>query len=235
MIVRINQLDPARADPDSGWPAAGLLGPIRPGAPPRTSDLPPVRAFELLILGQDEQNRPLTEAFRQSQLRQMIPPALGALREPGEEVVVRLDGSVADGELLAAFRWLTDPDGRGRFAVSGMRKLEDAPGTPLGSIRMHPTGPRLGALCTDPAVGLERSVRLRAFCVPESLVNPVLELANPDDERWDEVLDRAGLIVATTRGLRSLQIYTRRFDAAAVKSRIMQRLVALASGQGVPA
>src|SRR3954452_723741 len=125
MIVRINQLDAARADLDSGWPSAGLLGAVRPGAPPRASaaELPPVRAFELLILGQDEQNRPLTETFRQGQLRQMIPPALGALREPGEEVVVRLDGPVADGELLAAFRWLTDPDGRGRFAVSGMRKL----------------------------------------------------------------------------------------------------------------
>jgi hypothetical protein len=102
-------------------------------------------------------------------------------------------------------------------------------------MRIHATGPRLGALCTDLAVGLERSVRLRAFCVPEPLVNLLLELSDPEDERWDEVLDRAGLILGTTRGLRSLQIYTRRLDAAAVKSRIMQRLMALASGQATPA
>src|SRR5687768_13646365 len=103
MIVRINQLDASRAEADSGWPAGGPTGAIRTasGGPP-----PGARVFELLILDQDEQGRPLSETFRRAQLRQMLPQAIAALREPGEEVVLRLDGALADGELLAAFRWL---------------------------------------------------------------------------------------------------------------------------------
>src|SRR6476660_9953034 len=125
MIVRINQLDVARADQEAGWPGAGPQGPLGPsgGAPAAAAEM---RTFELLILGHDEQNRPVSDAFRQAQLRQMVPHALIALREGDEEIVVRLDGPLAEGELLAGFRWLTEADGRGRFAVSAAQKREDA-------------------------------------------------------------------------------------------------------------
>jgi hypothetical protein len=195
-----------------------------------------LRTFELLILGHDEQNRPVSDAFRQAQLRQMVPHALIALREGDEEIVVRLDGPLAEGELLAGFRWLTEADGRGRFAVSGAWKREDAPSEVIGGIRLQPSPGRLAGLCADGGLGLERSVRLRAFCVPGSLVNTVLEIAEAEDARWGEVLERAGVTIGTTRGLRSLHIQSRRLDAAGVKSRVMRRLIALASpGATVPA
>jgi hypothetical protein len=235
MIVRINQLDAARAEQDAGWPGVGPLGPLKgvPSASPAPAEL---RTFELLILGHDEQNRPLPDVFRQAQLRQIIPQALIALREGDEEIVVRLDGPLAEGELLAGYRWLTEADGRGRFAVSAAQKREDAPAEVIGGIRLQPSPGRLAGMCADGGLGLGRSVRLRAFCVPGPLVNTMLEISEPDDARWGEVLERAGVTVGTTRGLRSLHIQSRRFDAAAVKSRIMRRLIALATpGATVPA
>src|SRR4051812_30107503 len=149
MIVRINQIDAARADMESGWPVRGPAGPLRSQA------LAMERAFELLILEQDEQNRLLPDPFRRAQLRQMVPLAIDALREPGEEVVVRLDGPLVDGQLLPALRWLTDPDGQGRYVMSDVRKMDDAPGEAPASLRLHISAPRLLALCTDPAIGLE--------------------------------------------------------------------------------
>jgi hypothetical protein len=234
MIVRINQLDVARADQEAGWPAGGPQGPLGPtGSAPAAGEL---RTFELLILGHDEQNRPVSDAFRQAQLRQMVPHALIALREGDEEIVVRLDGPLAEGELLAGFRWLTEADGRGRFAVSAAQKREEAPAEVIGGIRLQPSPGRLAGMCADGGLGLERSVRLRAFCVPGALVNTVLEIAEADDPRWAEVLERAGVTIGTTRGLRSLHIQSRRLEAAGVKSRIMRRLIALASpGATVPA
>jgi hypothetical protein len=239
MIVRINQLDAAQVERDSGWLSGGLMGPLgaaaggaagAPGAPsPWPSDL---RAFELLILGQDEQQRPLTETFRQTQLRHIIPEASAALREPGEEIVVRLDGPLSEGELVPAFRRLTDAAGFGRFAFSPAQKLQLAPQTVVGSVRLVPTYKSFVGLCADSTLGLERSVRLRAIAVPESLTNAVLETGPADDPRWAEVLPKAGFLIGPSRGLRSLQILTRRLDAATVKSRIMQRLLSGAGASG---
>ena len=230
MIVRINQLDASRAESDSGWPPGGPTGPLR-AAP---AALPGAKVFELLILEQDEQGRPLSETFRRAQLRQMLPQAIAALREPGEEVVLRLDGLLADGELLAAFRWLTDADGRGQFAFSAAHKRDHGPQEVTCAVRVHPSPRLLASLCGDMALGLERSVRLRAVCVPEDLVNPLLSIATPDDERWDEVLPRSHFLLGVTRGLRSLQITTARFDAVTVKSRVMKRLMSAATGAAAP-
>ena len=189
-------------------------------------------AFELLILGQDEQKRPLTETFRQTQLRHIIPEASAALRELGEEVVVRLDGPLADGELLPAFRRLTDATGYGRFAFSAAQKLQQGPQTVVGSVRLVPPYKSFVGLCADSAVGLERSVRLRAIAVPEPLTNLVMEMNAADDARWGEVLGKMGFLIGPTRGLRSLQILARRFDAATVKAKIMQRLLSGAAAGG---
>lgn len=227
MIVRINQLDASRAEADSGWPAGGPTGPLRS----RAGVLPPgAKVFELLILNEDEQGRPLSDTFRRAQLRQMLPQAIAALREPGEEVVLRLDGPLADGELLAAFRWLTDSDGRGRFALSAAQKLDAGPQEVHCAVRIHPSPRLLASICGDMALGLERSVRLRAVCVPDALVSATLGVPAPDDARWDEILPRAGFVLGATRGLRSFQITTARFDAGTLKGRVMRRLMSAAAG-----
>jgi hypothetical protein len=225
MIVRINQVEASQVERESGWLAGGLAGPLLGGAWPAD-----MRAFELLILGQDEQQRPLSEPFRQTQLRHMIPEAAAALREKSEESVVRLDGPLVDGELLAAFRRLTDAAGAGRYAFSGAHKPGVAPQTQLGSVRLSPTQKAFVGLCADSALGLERSVRLRVIAVPEPIVNEVLEVGPVDDPRWAQLLPQAGFLLGPSRGLRSIHILTRRFDAATVKARIMQRLIAGAAG-----
>jgi hypothetical protein len=228
MIVRINQFDAPRPDVEAGWAAAGRLGPLGAAWPAG------VRAYEVLILDHDEQRRPLPEAFRQHQMRQLIPQAVAALREPGEAVVARLDGPLADRELLPAYRHLTDAAGAGRFAVSGAGKLDPAPAEVLAGVRLESSGPALAALCADAMVGLDRSVRLRVFGVPDDLVGPLLDTDAPDDERWAELLARTGFVLGTVRGLRALHVLTARFDAAAVKARLMRQLLAAAQAAAKP-
>lgn len=225
MIVRINQIDIAKAEAESGWPAGGRLGGVKASWPAG------VKSFELVILLQDERNQPLTDTFRQQQLRQMIPQAAFALRQPGEVFVARLDGPVAERELLPAWRHLTDPDGRGRYAFTAVAKADDAPAELAACVRVVPSNKRLASICQDPALGVERAVRLRLFLVPEMAVADLLEAVEPDDARWEAILAACPLQIGTTAGLRSLQIYTRQFDVTQVKSLVMQRLMAVARGE----
>jgi hypothetical protein len=225
MIVRINQFDAPRPESEAGWPGEGRLGPLLAPWPEGT------RAFEVLILEQDEARRPLAEAFRQQQLRQLIPQAVAALREPGEEVVVRLDGPFAERELLPALRYLTDPDGRGRYALSPTAKLDIAPAEVMSGVRIQPSAQVLQALCGDGAVGLERAVRLRVFSVPEDVAPAIVEVDSADDERWPDLLPRVGFVLSTVRGMLALHILTARYDTVAVKTRLMQRLHSLAQQQ----
>ncbi len=227
MIVRINQFDAPRPEAEADWPGEGRLGPILAPWPEAT------RAFEVLILEQDEQQQPLSEGFRQQQLRQLIPQAVAALRQPGEEVVVRLDGPLAERELLPAYRHLTDALGAGRFAISSAVKLDAAPAEIITGVRIQPTPQALHKLCGNTALGLERSVRMRVLCVPEALVDMVVDIDSPDDGRWAEVLRQAGFVLSPVRGMLALHVLTTQFDAATVKSRLMHRLSSLAR-QAVP-
>lgn len=224
MIVRINQFDAPRPDAEAGWPSSGRLGPL--GAAWPTG----VRAFEVLILEQDEQQRPLSEAFRQQQMRQLIPQAVAALREPGEAVVVRLDGPLARRELLPAYRHLTDATGEGRFAVSAAGNVDAGAHELLAGVRLQPTDSSLAALCADAELGLERSVRMRVFGVAGEMVNPLLDIDAVQDERWSDVLARAGFVLGTVRNLLALHVLTVRFDAATVKGRLMRQLLSAAQG-----
>lgn len=220
ITVRINQLDLAQAEPESAWPSAGPQAGVRGPWPGDT------RAFEVLIVGVDEHSRAISDGFRHEQLRRMIPQVVMALRDPGEELVVRLDGPLADRELMPAYRWLVDPIERtGRFACSPIRKLEHPAEDVLASVRVQPSIRQLAAICGDGSVGLERSVRLRIASVPEQLIGQVLSLDQPDDPAWAAIVAEAGFMLSTSRGLRSLQVLTHRLDAAAIKGRIMQRLL----------
>lgn len=223
MIVRMNQFDVARAEQEAGWAPFGLMGPVAYAWPPDA------RAYEVLVLDRDEQGRALGEEFRRQQVRLLIPQAVVALSEPGEQVVVRLDGPWADDELVPALGYLTESDGSGRFAFSGVQKLEHRPQETIASVRIHPTPQRLAALAGDARLGLDRSVRLRVVAVPNHLVNPLMDVTSAEDERWAEILPQAGFVLGTTRGLRTLHVITGRFDTPTLKSRLTQRLAAAAA------
>src|SRR5688572_21861934 len=187
MIVRINQFDVFLAEQYAGWPETGLQGPLAAPWPADTN------AFEILILDQDEQRQPLSRPFRQSQLRQLLPQVIEALVEPNEKLVARLDGPVEPDQLLPAFNYLTDARGAGRFGIAAATKLDLAPGyNGTGGVRMELSTTALTKLCNEQALGLERSVRLRIFALPEALVNPFLDISEVDDERWPEILPQAG-------------------------------------------
>jgi hypothetical protein len=222
VIVRINQLPVAQAEADA-WPgntAGSLRGPIGYAWPDDA------RAFEVLVREIDEQQQPLGEPFRQAQVRQLIPQVVAALREPGEQVVVRLDGPVSPRELLPSLCHLTDSAGNGRFMVSELAKLDPTPQEMMASVRMQPSEAGLVALCGDAELGLERSVRLRLFGVPEPLVNSLLDIHFAGDGRWAEVLDGAGFVLNAGSQLRALYVITRRLDAAQFKARLTARLLA---------
>ena len=144
MIVRINQFDAGDAERCAGWSADDLRGPIGCPLPPGTT------ALEALILESDEKQQKLPASFRQAQLRQLAPDILAALREPTEEIVLRFDGPLIAGELLAAFRHLTDSHGHGRFAISPVQKFEAAEPPAIGSVRIHVPAPQLRTIIDDP-------------------------------------------------------------------------------------
>src|SRR4051812_22589835 len=152
MIVRINQFDPANAEPYSGWGDEGLRGAILYDWPNDT------HAFEVLILESDERQRQLAATFRQTQLRRLLPEILIALAEPGEQIVARLDGPVTSGELLGVMKHLSDAHGEGSFAISPVHRWQHDTAPPIASIRLHLTPARLAALCMDSNTGLDSAV-----------------------------------------------------------------------------
>ena len=225
MIVRINQIEVGRTEEEARWASEGLLGPVDFAWPAAA------RGYEVLILEHDEQEKKLDEPFRQTQMRLMIPQAVAALLEPDEQVVVRLDGPFIAGELLGMMTQLTQPDSTGRFAISNLRKFDRSAQEIIGSVRVQPSPQACATLCMDPEIGLDRSVRLRAYAAPEELINPLLDIDEPLDERWREILPRCGFVLSTTRQLRALQIVTERFAPQEVKNRLMQRLMDSAKAQ----
>jgi hypothetical protein len=219
MIVRINQFDPANAEPYSGWGDDGLRGAILYDWPEDTN------AFEVLILESDERQRQLAPAFRQSQLRRLLPEILISLMEPGEQIVARLDGPLTGGDLIAAMKHLTDSQGQGRFACSASVKLQHDSAVPIASMRIHLTPQRLASLCMEAGAALDGRVRLRLFLVPDALVGTLLEINDLDDAQWAQVLPSTGAVVGSMRGMQSIYLLTRRVDSAQARQRILQRLL----------
>src|SRR5438874_1696344 len=82
VIVRINQFDAHQAEALAGWPQRGRYGPVEHRWAADT------QAYEVLILDTDENGQPVSDNFRQAQLRQLIPEVLAALRHGGEEVIL---------------------------------------------------------------------------------------------------------------------------------------------------
>jgi hypothetical protein len=222
MIVRINQFDVAQAESNAAWGDHGPRGGFDYVWPADAN------AFEILILENDEQSQALDKRFRQSQLRPLIGEVAAALLDDDQKIVVRLDGPLQSGELLGVFSHLTTPEGRGRFAFSEARKFQREPATTAGSVRLCLSLERLAALCGDQAVGLDQEVRLRIFSVAEEMVDVLLDINDTEDERWPEVLDHAGFMLSTVRGLESMHLMTRRFSPADARNRLLQRLTSRA-------
>jgi len=232
MIVRINQIDVSKLQTDGGWPAGPRTGPLP------ASWAADAHAFELLILSQDEKQQPLTDAFRQHQLRQMIPQAAIALTSthappptPVLPILLRLDGTVAADELLPAWRHLIEANGSGQYAFTGCVKSDDATSDVTASVRLVPSWRHLSAVCNDTRLGLERSVRLRLLEVPNELLPEALSIPDADDIRWERLLPNCGLYISTTAGMNGLHLVVRQMDASQVKARVMQRLMAVARGE----
>ena len=226
MIVRINQFDPANAEPYSGWGDDGLRGAIFYDWPNDT------HAFEVLILESDERQRQLPASFRQTQLRRILPEILLSMAEPGEQIVARLDGPLANGELVGAAKHLADAQGFGRFSCSAAQRLVHEAPAPIASVRLHLTPQRLAALCMDVAAGLDSAVRLRLFLLPDSLVNVALETNELDDDRWGEILSHAGVVMGSMRSMQSIYLLTRRIDSTQARQRILTRLLGPTEAKG---
>lgn len=226
MIVRISEFDVSRAEAAADWgpdPYRGAIGFHWP------SD---AHAFEVVVLERDEQSRPLSEEFRRGQVRQLITETVIALREPDEEVVLRLDGALAENELMGALRHVSGAGWIGRFVLSETGRLEPETQPVMASLRVHCSMAAAAAICQDAALGLDRTVRLRAFGVPREWIDPVLQLGMVDDHAWHDVMPRLGFYLGTVRGLRSLQVLTSRLDATAFKARLTRRLLAAAGQRG---
>jgi hypothetical protein len=219
MIVRINQFDPAGAEALTGWETHGLAGSIDHAWSAGT------HAYELLILEQDEESHALDASFRQGQIRRLIPELILALCEPRQRIVLRFDGPLAEGELLGAFYHLSDVHGVGRFALSEAQKLDEDPRPAVGSARIAPSPHRLARILSEERIGLERRTRLRAFCLNEELVNPLLDASATDDERWGELLESCDFVLSTVRGLQSVQIVSGRISPNDARERLTRRLL----------
>jgi len=217
MIVRINQLDLDFPPDQAGWPPNELAGSLRYDWPRETL------GYDVLVLEHDESHRKLDDDLRRQQLRKLIPNAIAALKTEDEQIVVRLDGAVSRGEMVAGFERVLKSEEPTRYAFSSLRNLDpDAPA--IASLRAVASPNLLGFLAGDVNLGLDKSVRLRAFAVPEACVDPLLDIDSVEDERWMEILPCSGFVLGTTRGLRSLQILTPRFTPAEIKTRITEHL-----------
>ncbi len=218
MIVRLHQFPVNDAERLGGWPEWGAIGGITYSWPEDTG------AFEVSVADQDETGRPVSGRSRRDHLKSMIPTLAQTLKEPQEVVIARLDGPCAPGELLAALNHLPAVDAPGRFVLSSVEKLDASPGTCFASVRMEMDFDRLETLCADPGLNLETSVRLRLFCVPEETVDAVLQTADPNDDRWAEILGRTSFVIQPVGGMDSVQILTPRYGPTEVSARITRAL-----------
>ena len=218
MIVRVQQFPIDQAEPLGGWPEQGPAGGIVYEWPAGTG------AFEIVVAENDESGRRISAGVRRDHLRSVIPSLAETLKQSDEKLAARLDGPCAPGELFTAFSHLPQADTRGRFAISPVQKLDPEPSVVMGSIRIEMDFDRLEALCADPGLNLESSVRLRLFALPEELVNPFLDTSDTDDERWGEILGRTGFIIQPVGGMDSIQIITPRYGAGEFSARVTRAL-----------
>ena len=214
MLVRLNQIDPRSADGAAGWTTGGVRGTVAYAWPAAAF------AYQLVALETDEAGRPVTADARRAEVRRVLPAVVGAVGRPGDTAVVRLDGPFGPGLVPA----LVAAAGAGGYAVSAVQRLGLDAAPPLATVRLAATDGTLARLCGDEALALHAGVRLRAFLLPPPLVDPMLDTADVDDERWRDLLPLAGAVVSTAADLLSVVIWSMELRPDELRDRLAAKL-----------
>ncbi len=214
MLVRLNQIDARTADGAAGWTTGGVRGTVDYAWPAAAF------AYQVLTLDADEGGRPAAADARRAEVRRVLPAVLAAVTPAGQTVVLRLDGPCGPGLLPAVAAAVT----AGGYSVSAVQRLgmDDAP--PLASVRLTATADVVDRLCGDADLALHAGVRLRAFALPADLVDPMLDTADPDDERWRDLLPRAAAVVSTAADLLSVVIWSATLGPDELRDRLGAKL-----------
>ena len=202
MIVRLQQIDPSDAEALAFWETTDARGPIQFSWPADWY------AYQITALDRDEQQQPVPESLRRRRLRQLMPNIIAGLGTSECRTVLRFDGPLIDGELAAAYRSLGDSAAIERYSLSAVEQFDPRKSPAIASMRLLPTVRHVQSMCNEAQIGLEKSVRLRAFCVLEKLVDPLLDTSDLDDERWRELLPTMRYVLSTVKGLLSLVVWT---------------------------
>jgi hypothetical protein len=214
MLVRLNQIDAQSADGASGWTTGGFRGTVAYAWPADTF------AYQLIALDQDEHGQPVPADARRTEIRRVLPGLIAAIAGPTDATVIRLDGPFGPGLVPA----VAAAAGSIAFAVSAVQRFGFDPAPPLASVRLVTTPEEIDRLCTDESLALHAGVRLRAFLLPANLVDPMVDTAEPDDERWRELLPAAGAVVSTAADLLSVVIWSAVLGPDVIRDRLAARL-----------
>ncbi len=198
MLVRLNQIDPRSADGAAGWTTGGVRGTVAYAWPATAF------AYQLVALDADEAGRPVAADARRAEVRRVLPAVIGAVGRAGEVTVLRLDGPFGPGLVPA----VAAAAGAAAYAVSAVQRFGFDAAPPLASVRLAADAATVERLCRDERLALHAGVRLRAFLLPAALVDPMVDTAEPDDERWRELLPAAGAVVSTAADLLSVVIWS---------------------------
>jgi hypothetical protein len=214
MLVRLNQIDPQSADGVSGWTTGGYRGTVAYSWPSSAY------AYQLVAMDKDEQGRPVAADVRRAEIRRVLPGVIGAVARSTDSTVIRLDGPFGPGMSSA----VAAAAGSTQYAVSAVQRFGFDGAPPLASVRLLADVGAVERLCKDDALALNAGVRLRAFLLSASLVDPMLDTAEPDDERWRELLPESGAVVSTAADLLSLVIWSAVLGPDVVRDRLAARL-----------
>jgi hypothetical protein len=203
MILRMYELAAADVERLAGWPAeAGRYAGALRSAWPRDR-----WAIELAVATADAQGRQQTERERQATMRRLIPWLARRLFIAGpaasHALVIRLDGRLQTGGLVEAMPYL-DPAHTGLFSFTGASRLSPTEPLPPASISLLGDLDVLADLCANPALSLVGGARLRAFAVPHELAPELLSCAEPEDERWPDLLPQASVFIGPSATMQSV-------------------------------
>jgi hypothetical protein len=216
MLVRLNQIDPRSADGAAGWTTGGYRGTVA------HMWAATAFAYQVQALEADERGRAVSAEARRAEVRRVLPGVIAAVGGAGTAVVLRLDGPFGPGLLPGV---AAAAGGKG-YAISGVQRFGFDGAAPLASVRLVASGEVVERLCGDERLALEAGVRLRAFVLPPNLVDPMLDMAEPDDERWREVLPLAAAVVSTAADLMSVVIWSMELTPDVLRDRLAARLAA---------